>query len=59
MPAMISQDLLKILVCPVCRKPLVMKDNGSALKCGVCLRAYPIHDDIPVLLVDEAVIEPS
>ncbi len=59
MLAMISQELLDMLVCPVCRKPLVLKENGQALKCGVCHRAYPITDDIPVLLVDEGVIEPS
>ncbi|HKS76299.1 MAG TPA: Trm112 family protein [Terriglobales bacterium] len=58
-PAMISQDLLDMLVCPVCRKPLNLKDNGQALKCGVCRRVYPIQDDIPVLLLDEAKIDPA
>lgn len=58
-PAMISQDLLDMLVCPVCHKPLNLKDNGQALKCGTCRRVYPIQDDIPVLLVDEAKIDPS
>lgn len=57
--AMIPQDLLDILVCPVCKKPLVLKDEGQTLKCGECRRAYPIRDDIPILLVDEAVTEPS
>lgn len=55
--AMISQDLLDILVCPVCKKPLVLKENGESLKCGVCRRVYPIQDDIPILLVDSATIE--
>lgn len=59
MPAMISQDLLDMLVCPVCHKPLDLKNNGQALKCGICRRVYPIQDDIPVLLVDEAKIDPS
>ena len=58
MPVMISQGLLDILVCPACRKPLAMKDNGQALKCDACRRVYPIKDDIPILLVDEAVIDP-
>lgn len=48
-----------MLVCPVCKKPLVLKDNGQALKCGVCRRVYPIKDEIPVLLIDEAVTDPS
>ncbi len=56
---MIPQDLLDILVCPVCIKPLVLKDEGQSLKCEKCLRAYPIRDGIPILLVDEAVTEPS
>jgi len=59
MPAMISQELLDMLVCPVCRKPLAFREYPPALKCGACRRIYPIKDDIPVLLVDEATIEPS
>jgi uncharacterized protein YbaR (Trm112 family) len=56
---MISQDLLEMLVCPVCKEPVVLKNNGSALKCGKCNRVYPIQDDIPIMLVDHATIEPS
>jgi uncharacterized protein len=56
---MIPQDLLDILVCPVCKQPLVLKDEGQSLKCGQCHRVYPIRDDIPILLVDEAVTDPS
>ena len=41
---MIPQDLLDILVCPVCKKPLVLKDEGQTLKCGECRRVYPIRD---------------
>jgi uncharacterized protein YbaR (Trm112 family) len=55
--AMISQDLLDILVCPVCKKPMVLKENGESLKCGVCRRVYPIQDDIPILLIDAATID--
>jgi len=54
---MIAQELLDILVCPVCKTPLAIEDNR--LKCAQCRRAYPVRDDIPVLLVDEAVIETS
>jgi uncharacterized protein YbaR (Trm112 family) len=56
---MIPQDLLDILVCPACKKPFVLKDEGLTLKCGACRRAYPIREGIPILLVDEAVIEAS
>lgn len=54
---MIPKDLLDILVCPVCKKPLVLKENGESLKCAQCRRVYPIQDDIPILLVDAAKIE--
>ena len=56
---MIPQDLLDILVCPLCKKPLVVltKDDSESLKCGECRRVYPVRDNIPILLVDEAVIE--
>jgi len=54
---MIPQDLLDILVCPACKKPLVLKENGESLKCGHCRRVYPIQDDIPILLLDAATIE--
>jgi uncharacterized protein len=56
---MIPQDLLDILVCPVCKKSLVLKDQGQGLKCSECRRVYPVRDGIPVMLVDEAVIDPS
>jgi uncharacterized protein len=54
---MISQELMEILVCPICKKPLVQKENGESLKCGECRRVYPVRDNIPILLVDEAVVE--
>ncbi len=55
--AMISQDLLDMLVCPVCKKPVVLNANGGSLKCGECRRVYPIQDDIPIMLVDAATID--
>ncbi len=53
----ISQDLLEILVCPLCKASLELKADGSGLKCVQCHRVYPIRNDIPVMLVDEATIE--
>jgi len=53
----ISQDLLEILACPACKAKVELKADGSALKCVECRRVYPIRDDIPVMLVDEAKIE--
>lgn len=56
-PLMISQDLLDILVCPACKKPLTLQGNSESLKCGECRRVYPVRDDIPILLIDEAKID--
>ena len=53
----ISKDLLEILACPVCKTKVEIKPDGSGLKCAKCRRVYPIRDDIPVMLVDEAKIE--
>jgi hypothetical protein len=53
----ISKDLLEILVCPLCKTALELKQDGSGLKCVQCKRVYPIRDDIPVMLVDEARVE--
>jgi uncharacterized protein YbaR (Trm112 family) len=53
----ISEQLLEILVCPACHAKLDLKADGSGLKCVSCRRVYPIRDDIPVMLIDEATIE--
>jgi uncharacterized protein YbaR (Trm112 family) len=46
--------LLDILACPECHSPLRADDVASELVCTGCGLAYPVRDDIPVLLVDEA-----
>ena len=53
----ISQDLLEILACPACKAKVELKQDGSGLKCISCKRVYPIRDDIPVMLIDEATVE--
>ena len=53
----ISKELLEILVCPLCKAALELKEDQSGLKCVECKRVYPIRDDIPVMLIDEARIE--
>jgi len=54
---MIPQDLIDILVCPACKKPLTAAPNQESLKCGACRRVYPVRDGIPILLVDQATID--
>ena len=54
----VSPELLEILVCPVCKtEPVVPVDDGAGLKSGQCRRVYPVKDDIPVMLIDEARID--
>ena len=53
----ISKDLLDILACPACKAKVELKADGTGLKCVECHRVYPIRDDIPVMLIDEATIE--
>ena len=54
----VDPELLAILACPNCKTPVALVKNGSALKCAECHRVYPIKDYIPVMLVDEATVEP-
>lgn len=55
----VDPELLAILACPHCKTPVTLVKGGQALKCGQCHRVYPIKDDIPVMLIDEATIEPD
>ncbi len=50
----IDQKLLSILVCPVSKAPLVLSDDGKELVCRASGLAYPIRDDIPIMLEEEA-----
>lgn len=52
-----SPDLLEILRCPACKSKVELKSGGAALKCVGCHRVYPIRDEIPIMIIDEAVIE--
>ncbi len=46
--------LLEILVCPICKGPLHYKKPEQELVCKPCRLAYPVKDDIPVMLENEA-----
>jgi uncharacterized protein YbaR (Trm112 family) len=50
----VDPALLEILVCPECKTPVRLVRDGAGLKCDTCRRVYPIKDDIPVMLLDEA-----
>ena len=53
----VDPELLNILVCPECKTTVHLVKQDTALKCERCHRVYPIKDDIPVMLVDEATVE--
>jgi len=46
--------LLEILVCPVCKGSLDFRKTNQELVCKACKLAYPVRDDIPVMLEEEA-----
>ena len=46
--------LLDILVCPICKGNLEYRRTEAELVCKPCRLAFPIRDDIPVMLEDEA-----
>jgi len=50
----LAPQLLAVLVCPRCKGDLEYREAESSLVCNACRLRYPVRDDIPVLLVDEA-----
>lgn len=46
--------LLEILACPNCHGELTADEAAERLVCGGCGYRYPVRDDIPVMLIDEA-----
>jgi uncharacterized protein YbaR (Trm112 family) len=50
----LSDELLAVIVCPDCHGDLSPDAEAEELVCQKCGLAYPVRDDIPVLLVDEA-----
>ncbi|MDN3511725.1 MAG: Trm112 family protein [Candidatus Jettenia sp.] len=49
---MITRELLDILACPLCKTDVRLE--GDRIVCTNCGRRYPIREDIPVMLIDEA-----
>lgn len=54
---MIKKELLDILACPVCKGDIEYIESRDVLKCVACKRVYPIREDIPIMLEEEAKIE--
>ncbi|AEA33182.1 Trm112 family protein [Hippea maritima] len=51
---MIKKELLDIIACPKCKGDLKLDKDGKFLICERCKLKYPIEDDIPILIIDEA-----
>ncbi len=51
----LAPQLLKILVCPKCKGDLEYREQDQVLACGACRLRYPVRDDIPIMLIDDAV----
>lgn len=49
---MIPKELLEILACPLCKADVRLERDR--IVCVKCLRRYPIKDDIPIMLIEEA-----
>lgn len=50
----LSKELLDILACPKCKGPLSPTGDQSGLVCPKCCVEYPVKDDIPILIIDQA-----
>lgn len=50
----ITDSLVKVLACPKCRHQITYEPQKNELICDACKLSYPIRDQIPVMLVDEA-----
>ena len=50
----LSQDLLDILACPQCKGDVIPDEKHETLTCQACKLAYPVRDENPVMLIDEA-----
>ena len=52
----VDPKLLEILACPECKVEVRPTEDGKALVCASCGRHYPVVDDIPIMLVEEATL---
>jgi uncharacterized protein YbaR (Trm112 family) len=50
----LNTQLLAILVCPKCKGSLDYRETELSLVCPACRLRYPVRDDIPIMLIDEA-----
>ncbi len=50
----VSSELMDILACPKCKSSVEAAPDGGTILCHQCKLSYPVRDNIPVMLIDEA-----
>lgn len=50
----VKAELLEILACPKCKQVVELAESDDAILCAACRLSFPIRDDIPVMLLEEA-----
>jgi len=50
----LSKELLDVLACPKCKRDIHLNQAQDGLVCDYCKLVYPIREDIPVMLIEEA-----
>ncbi|MFZ5998045.1 MAG: Trm112 family protein [Nitrospirota bacterium] len=50
----LSKELLDVLACPKCKGDLIYKEAENGLLCPTCKLMYPVKDDIPIMIIEEA-----
>lgn len=51
---MLDRKLLEILACPLCKGDLIYDEQNHKLVCEKCRLKYPVKDDIPIMLIEQA-----
>jgi len=50
----VRPELMEILACPKCKQPVVLSEDQLSIACETCRLRFPVRDDIPVMLIDDA-----
>lgn len=53
----LKKELIAMLACPKCKGKLIVKPAEDGLGCAKCAVVYPVKDEIPIMLVDQAIKE--
>ncbi len=53
----VTEEFVEMMICPACQAKVKLKADASGIKCVECGRVYPIRNDIPSMMVEEATIE--